>query len=85
MPLAPLRRLVIGPLAGSVKNAATAAESWALNAPTLTAELAAVGAKAEGGMVVGDLPHLALRMAEMYGWFKVGEMVGRGNVYGYWL
>ena len=27
----------------------------------------------------------ALRAAEMYGWFKIGEIVGRGNVYGYWL
>ena len=36
----------------------------------------------QGGMQVKDLKHVALRGAELYGWFSIGEMIGRWNVYG---
>jgi hypothetical protein len=78
-------RQVVAGASGPIKNVATAAESWAVKGPALEADIAALSKAAEGGMVVGDLKHLAFRAAEFYGYFCIGEMIGRGNVYGYFL
>lgn len=68
-----------------LKNIATSAEAWATKGPSLEADIAALTKATEGGMVVGDLKHVAFRAAEFYGYFCIGECIGRGNIYGYFL
>jgi hypothetical protein len=70
-------RGIVGPAARAVKGGAAATETWATKAPTLSQDWAALTKATEGGLVVGDLPHLALRGAELYGWFCIGEIIGR--------
>ena len=77
--LSPFRTQLIGPAAAAVRTAAAGAESWALKGPTVKAEAEAFLEATKGGMVVGDLAHIALRSAEMYGFFCIGEMIGRGE------
>eukprot|EP01048_Picozoa_sp_COSAG05_P009204 COSAG05_NODE_741_length_7601_cov_8.262997_1_plen_88_part_00 len=79
------RNTLLAPLARNVAKGAQATEAWATKGPALSADIEALKKATEGGMVVGDLKHLALRGAELYGWFCIGEMVGRGNIYGYFL
>ena len=79
------RNTLLAPLARNVAKGAQATEAWAAKGPALSADIEALKKATEGGMVVGDLKHLALRGAELYGWFCIGEMVGRGNIYGYFL
>ena len=78
-------RQVVSGAAGPIKKVATSAESWAIKGPALEADIAAMSKATEGGLVVGDLKHMAFRAAEFYGYFCIGEMIGRGNVYGYFL
>ena len=60
-----------------IKNVATSAEAWATKGPSLEADIAALTKATEGGMVVGDLKHIAFRAAEFYGYFCIGECIGR--------
>ena len=78
-------RQVVAGSAAPIKNVATKAEAWATKGPSLEADIAALSKATEGGLVVGDLKHMAFRAAEFYGYFCIGEMIGRGNVYGYFL
>ena len=78
-------RGVVGGAAGPLKRVAAGAETWAAKGPALSADIEALTKATDAGMTVGDLKHLAFRGAELYGYFCIGEMIGRGNVYGYFL